>query len=448
MVSLPAVAPASGGVRTRLRGCGDQVGEQVRGISVGDRVYVNPGLSCGSCRACRRGEDPNCPDYTFMGYFAFGPGGQRLFDAYPYGGLAEYLTAPARNLVVLPDSVSFEQGARFGYLGTAFSALRKAGAGPGRTVLVDGISGTLGLGACLIALGLGVTRVMGTGRNAGLLDDVKAIAPDRIDVLPAGAASLPEWVRERTDGEGVDIVIDALGPGAPAEAMLEAIASLGRGGVLVDIGGMMERPALDLFAMMCAQRSVLGSLWFTTAEAQDMADMAGSGALDLSVLEHHTFRSPTSTTRSTPSRSATAASPTSSACRDRHRSAALSCALSARLSPGSALLPLEEGSPDGHTHPSATHLHAVPVRGWLRHRRRRGRSRPGGRHRSPRAGQLRRAGARDDDVPVGGELAAGAHHQPARGGGAARPGDRGRGPQVRHPVGPDGRHPVHHQPGR
>ena len=58
---------------------------------------------------------------------------------------------------------------------------------------------------------------------------------------------------------------------------------------LVDIGGMMERPGLDLFAMMCSQRSVLGSLWFSTREAQDMADMAGSGALDLSVLEHHTF---------------------------------------------------------------------------------------------------------------------------------------------------------------
>src|SRR6476661_2478045 len=217
------------------------VGSHVTDVKVGDRVYVNPGLSCGSCRACRRGEDQNCDSYTFMGYFAFGPDGQRQFDAYPYGGLAEYLTAPQRNLVVLPDSVTFEQGARFGYLGTAFSALRKAGAGPGRTVLVDGISGTLGLGACLIALGLGVTRILGTGRNPDLLADVKAIAPDRIDVLPAGAAGLPEWTRERTDGEGVDIVIDALGPGAPADAVLEAISTLGRGGVLVDIGGMMER---------------------------------------------------------------------------------------------------------------------------------------------------------------------------------------------------------------
>ena len=207
------------------------VGDQVRGIQVGDRVYVNPGLSCGSCRACRRGEDPNCPAYTFMGYFSFGPDGQKLFDAYPYGGLSEYLTAPERNLVRLPDSVTFEQGARFGYLGTAFSALRKAGAGPGRTVLVDGISGTLGLGACLIALGLGVTRILGTGRNPDLLADVKSIAPDRVDVLPAGTAKLPDWVREHTDGEGADIVIDALGPGAPAEAMLEAIDSLARGGI-------------------------------------------------------------------------------------------------------------------------------------------------------------------------------------------------------------------------
>ena len=71
--------------------------------------------------------------------------------------------------------------------------------------------------------------------------------------------------------------------------MLEAIAALARGGVPVDIGGMMERSGLDLFSMMCAQRSVIGSLWFSTAEVQAMADMAGSGALDLSVLEHHTF---------------------------------------------------------------------------------------------------------------------------------------------------------------
>jgi hypothetical protein len=51
--------------------------------------------------------------------------------------------------------------------------------------------------------------------------------------------------------------------------MLEAIATLRRGGTAMDIGGMIERPGLDLFAMMCAQISVIGSLWFSTGEAQD-----------------------------------------------------------------------------------------------------------------------------------------------------------------------------------
>jgi D-arabinose 1-dehydrogenase-like Zn-dependent alcohol dehydrogenase len=266
-----------------------EVGSQVSDLKVGDRVYVNPGVSCGACRACRQGEEQNCDEYTFLGYFSFGPNGQRIFDAYPYGGMSEYLTAPARNIVTLPDTVSFEQAARFGYLGTAYSALRKANAGPGKTILIDGISGTLGLGACLIALGLGATRILGTGRDANLLQDVKALAPDRIEVHAIGTSPLTDWTTKETAGQGVDIVIDCLGPGAPAESLLDAVATLRRGGVLVDIGGMMERAPLDLFAMMCAQKTVIGSLWFSTGSAQDMADMAGAGVLDLTPFEHHVF---------------------------------------------------------------------------------------------------------------------------------------------------------------
>ena len=180
-----------------------------------------PADPAGPAAAARTRTAPATPSWATS---RSAPTVRQLFDAYPYGGLAEYLTAPQRNLVNLPDSVTFEQGARFGYLGTAYSALRKAGAGPGRTVLIDGISGTLGLGACLIALGLGVTRILGTGRNADLLDDVKAIAPGpHRRAARRRRRTCRDWVREHTDGEGVDIVIDAVGPGAPAEAMLEAI---------------------------------------------------------------------------------------------------------------------------------------------------------------------------------------------------------------------------------
>lgn len=266
-----------------------EVGDQVTNVAVGDRVYVNPGISCGGCRACKRGEAPNCELYTFMGYFSFGKDGQRLFDAYPYGGLAEYMTAPQENLIKLPDTVTFEQGARFGYLGTSYSALKKAQVGPGKTVLIDGASGTLGLGGVLNALAMGATTVFGTGRNADLFQDVKALSPERIEVHAVGNGSLRDFVLENNDGHGVDAVISTLGPGAPKETLLEALSTLARGGSLVDIGGMMEHPELDLFHMMCSQNSVIGSLWFTNGEAQEMSDLAGSGALDLTVLENHVF---------------------------------------------------------------------------------------------------------------------------------------------------------------
>lgn len=172
-----------------------KVGDQVLSVRPGDRVYVNPARCCGSCRMCRSGQVLDCPNFTFQGYFGRS---QDIMRAYPYGGLAQFITAPAAALVCLPDNVSFEAAARFGYLGTAYAALRKIGVGPGQSLLINGITGQLGLCAALLALAMGATKILGTGRNSALQ----------------------------------------------------------------------------------------GSVWFTTAEGEDMAAMAGAGTLNLGVLEH------------------------------------------------------------------------------------------------------------------------------------------------------------------
>src|SRR4051812_31715403 len=111
-----------------------ETGERVHGLEVGQRVYVNPARYCGGCRYCRMGETTSCKAYTFNGYFGFSPHSQVMFDDYPYGGLAEFMTAPQYSLVVLPDNVSFETAARWGYLGTGYRALRRAGAEMGSSV--------------------------------------------------------------------------------------------------------------------------------------------------------------------------------------------------------------------------------------------------------------------------------------------------------------------------
>jgi alcohol dehydrogenase len=229
----------------------------------------------------------NCANYTFRGYFGFGPDSQRQFDAYPYGGMCEYTTAPQHNLVPLPKNVSFEEAARFGYIGTAYAALRKANAGPGKTILINGLSGTLGLGATLTALGRGVTRILGTARDRARLARVKALAPDRIETLAEGDGKpVADWARDLTGGYGVDAVIDCLGPGTSGTLLMNAIYALRRGGKAINIGGVGEKTVMDIHWMMDNQIEFIGSNWFTIEDGEALAAMAGAGTLDLSIFNH------------------------------------------------------------------------------------------------------------------------------------------------------------------
>lgn len=269
-----------------VAGVVSEVGSQVHSIQKGERVYVNPARGCGSCRACRSGEIVNCRAFTFQGYFGRGPLSQALFDAYPYGGMTEYITAPQSALVRLPDNVTFEQAARFGYLGTALSAIKKSGAGPGRSLLINGIGGALGLCVALVGLASGVTAILGTGRNQALLDRVRVPAPNRIDVLAVGKRPIQEWAFELTGQEGVDAVIDTLPPGSPASAMQDALNALRRGGRGVNIGGVGEPLPLNVHRMMGMNIQLIGSCWFSTGEGQELAEMARAGTLNLSVFEH------------------------------------------------------------------------------------------------------------------------------------------------------------------
>jgi alcohol dehydrogenase len=265
-----------------------KVGEQVWAVRPGERVYVNPARSCGSCRMCRSGQAQDCSSWTLQGYFGRS---QDIMRAYPYGGLAQFITAPASALVKLPDTMSFEAAARLGYLGTAYAAMKKIGVGPGQALLINGISGQLGLNAAQLALAMGATTILGTGRNAAVLERVKALAPGRIDVLAvADAAAQPDplvaWAKAATDGDGVDGMIDCLPPGAPGSAMMRALYCLRRGGRAVNVGAVMETLPLNAFWLMTNRIGLQGSVWFTTGEGEEMAAMAGAGTLDLSALEH------------------------------------------------------------------------------------------------------------------------------------------------------------------
>ncbi|MFI1704967.1 hypothetical protein [Streptomyces griseoruber] len=121
-------------------------------------------------------------------------------------GLAEYQVAPAHSLVKRPDNLPFKAAARFGYIGTMYSALRKAEAGLAKTILIKGISGTLSIAAVLLAPAMRLTRVYGTGRDKDLLEQVSKLAGGWLHPHSLNDSLLDDWIREETRaGERVPV---------------------------------------------------------------------------------------------------------------------------------------------------------------------------------------------------------------------------------------------------
>ncbi|MNF96277.1 hypothetical protein D3C76_1343080 [compost metagenome] len=84
-------------------------------------------------------------------------------------------------------------------------------------------------------------------------------------------------------------MLDTLGAKAPAELSVDAMKAVARGGRIIQIGGVAGPIPIDPHPFMCAQLQYIGSLWFTTAEGDEMASMIDSGAFDLSLLEERAY---------------------------------------------------------------------------------------------------------------------------------------------------------------
>ncbi|MBX6378779.1 MAG: alcohol dehydrogenase catalytic domain-containing protein, partial [Clostridia bacterium] len=130
------------------------VGKAVRGFRPGDRVFVHHHAPCFRCRTCRRGAYVHCPAWR-----------RSRLDP---GGMAEYFRVPGHNLadtLLLPDGLSFADGALVEPVACCVKALRRARLRPGDTVLVVGL-GFMGQVLARLARAFGAGRVVGAGPPA------------------------------------------------------------------------------------------------------------------------------------------------------------------------------------------------------------------------------------------------------------------------------------------
>lgn len=191
-----------------------KVGPGVTGFDVGERVVVNPGMSCGHCQACLSGHDNECIHF-------------HLFD----GAYAEHLVVPSNRLVKMPSGLTFAEAAAIGvpYI-TAEEALVRAGALPGQSIVVWGASGGLGLATVQLAKLRGL-RVLAVTRHEVKAD--KLVREGALDTMVwDGREDLTDQVQRRLGGRGADIVLDSLG----SRTFRQSLSMVVRGGTVVTVG--------------------------------------------------------------------------------------------------------------------------------------------------------------------------------------------------------------------
>ena len=232
--------------------------------TAGQRVVVEPLLDCGHCRACREGHRHVCRRLRVLGVHAD-------------GGAAEYLSVPADRLHSVPTEVSWDVAACAEPTAVAVHMSRRAGLGLGDLVLVLG-GGPIGFLVASVARAAGARRVL-----------VSEISPPRIefcrraglDVIDAGVDDPVEVARDLTDGEGADVVVEAVGHPSAADAMVSAA----RVGGTVLVGGLYSQPPpVDLRAVSLKELRLVGSRVYESRDFTTALELLATGQVDAAAL--------------------------------------------------------------------------------------------------------------------------------------------------------------------
>ena len=245
-----------------VAGVVEAVGPGVEGVAPGAEVVLNPGLSCGRCRACLQGRDEECRQYSILG-------------EHVSGGYGELLAVPAQNLLEKPENLGFEEAACVPLVFlTAWHALvTRAGVRPGETVLVHAAGSGVGSAAVQIARLLGAT-VIATAGSAWKCERARELGAQH--AIDYEKQDFVAEVRALTGKRGADVVFEHTGRATWEKSVLAAAP----GGRIVTVGATSGHDAAtDLRHVFYRRLSVLGSTMGSKGELFDVLRFVSEGKL-------------------------------------------------------------------------------------------------------------------------------------------------------------------------
>jgi S-(hydroxymethyl)glutathione dehydrogenase/alcohol dehydrogenase len=243
-----------------------EVGADVAGISVGDRVVCSFIMPCGTCRHCVRGYEDLCETF-----FAFNRLKGTLYDGttrlsrsdgtpvsmYSMGGLAEYCVVPQTDVFQVPDDVDLADVSIVGCSSfTAYGAVRNVA----QLSLADTVAviaaGGVGSSIIQFAKAIGVGQIIAVDVSDEKLDAAKALGAT--DVVNSATEDAAARVIELSGGKGVDVAFEALGHASTFALAVDVLDDGGRA-VVVGIAPAGSRGDIDLARLVRRKLSILGS---------------------------------------------------------------------------------------------------------------------------------------------------------------------------------------------
>lgn len=249
-----------------------ELGPGVTGFTEGDAYLVYGPIGCGRCPACSRGQDTYCENAATQPYLATGLGRD--------GGMAEYLVAPARNLVPLGDADPVAAAPLADAALTPYHAIKLALpklAGGGKTALVIGLGGLGQLAVQILTAITGATVIATDTKPEAMAEAERAGAV----VVPGGDEQAAR-IRELTGGQGVDAVFDFVGVTPTIELAQQVVRRQGR----ITVVGIAGGPVTWSFFTNPYEAELTNTYWGTIEELHEVAALYRAGQIEPSIQRY------------------------------------------------------------------------------------------------------------------------------------------------------------------
>lgn len=248
-----------------------KVGEEVERLKVGDRVALEPGITCGECEQCKSGHYNLCPDVVFL--------------ATPpvQGCNEEYIAFPENMCFKLPDNVSTKEGALIEPLSVGFYASEQGGVKTGDTVVILG-SGCIGLVTLLVCKAHGAGKIIVADLVEARLQ--KAIELGAAEVINSGKEDALKKIEELTNGRGADVVFETAG--SPV-TIAQTPFIVRRGGTITLVGISAKEEITYNFAQIMDKEATIKSVFRYRNIYPKAIAAVSSGAINVKGIVTHEF---------------------------------------------------------------------------------------------------------------------------------------------------------------